>query len=58
MFRILLENEPVGRIALSHIDSAACTARVGYWLSDKHWGKGFMTLAFREVLLSDERSPG
>lgn len=40
--------EAVGSISLElHTDIERCSAEVGYWLSELHWGKGIMTAALR-----------
>lgn len=50
MFAIVLDGEAIGMISLSHIDTVAKTAQIGYWLASAHWNKGFTTSAFTQLL--------
>lgn len=43
-----VDGEAIGSIGLElHTDIERCSAEVGYWLSEQHWGKGIMTAALR-----------
>ncbi len=44
------DNDAIGLISLSHINSESRTAKIGYWLESKSWNKGYATLAFKEML--------
>lgn len=44
------QDTAIGTISLSHIDEAARTGGIGYWLASSRWGKGYATEAFGLVL--------
>ena len=47
-FAITVEGDAVGAIGLVlHEDVERCSAEVGYWLSQKHWGRGIITTALK-----------
>jgi RimJ/RimL family protein N-acetyltransferase len=47
-FAIDVEGEAVGGIGLvAKEDIYRCSAEIGYWLSEEHWGRGVMTEAVR-----------
>ena len=50
MFAITLDNIAIGLISLSHQNIVEQKAQVGYWISSKHWGKGYTTQAFSQLL--------
>jgi [ribosomal protein S5]-alanine N-acetyltransferase len=43
-------SEVIGVIWLGDIKDTHQSAEIGYWLSEAHWGKGFMTEALRAAL--------
>lgn len=47
---------PIGTISISHITNDG-SARIGYWIASKEWGKGFGTSAF-ELILEKARQIG
>ncbi|UFH52350.1 GNAT family N-acetyltransferase [Spirosoma sp. KNUC1025] len=49
-FAIDIDGEAVGAIGLElHSDIERCSAEVGYWLGEQHWGKGIMSAALRAI---------
>jgi RimJ/RimL family protein N-acetyltransferase len=43
-FAIVLDGEAIGGVGFERkTDLGRFTAEVGYWLSEEHWGKGFVT---------------
>ena len=44
------ENKIIGVISLNKINKEQRTAKVGYWLGQKYWRKGFGSEALKEVL--------
>ncbi|WP_225370616.1 GNAT family N-acetyltransferase [Methanobrevibacter arboriphilus] len=60
VFAIEVDNEAVGSIALnfSQINDKNNynnyenieTAELGYWLAEKHWNKGIITLAIKDIV--------
>jgi|GEM_PF-1233165 len=50
IFAIMNKNHAIGMISLSHINLKNKKANIGYWLTNKHWGKGITTEAFKQVL--------
>lgn len=47
-FAIILEQEPIGLISLSHQQNTR--ANIGYWIASKYWNRGYTTQAFRLLL--------
>jgi [ribosomal protein S5]-alanine N-acetyltransferase len=46
-----LNGEPIGGIGIHpQKDIQRKNAELGYWLSEKHWGKGYMTHCVREMI--------
>lgn len=50
MYAIVLEDEAIGMISLSHIDMANRTAQIGYWLASTYWNNGYTSAAFGNML--------
>ena len=44
------ENKAIGSINYLHVKEKHSVAEIGYWLASKHWNKGIMTEAVKEVL--------
>ncbi len=44
------EDKAIGSINYLHVKEKHSEAEIGYWLARKHWNKGIMTEAVREVL--------
>jgi len=51
MFAIMYKNQAIGMISLSHINLKNKKAKIGYWLTSKHWEQGITTEAFKQVLV-------
>jgi len=49
-FVIVLDKKAIGTISLSHQDVNNRKAQIGYWISSNHWGKGYASKAFFQVL--------
>lgn len=47
---IEFDKKVVGVVSLMHINKIRKRAEIGYWLGKRHWGKGIMTQAVREIL--------
>ena len=47
---ITLDGELIGDVNLVYVDEAQERAITGYCIAKKHWGKGIVTEAYREVL--------
>lgn len=47
---ITLNGEPIGSIGIAEFDNDTLTAKTGYCISEKHWGKGFVTECYSAVL--------
>jgi len=54
---IVADGKAVGIISLSHIDPAASTAQVGYWIGSRHRRQGYCTRAFA-LLMEQARRQG
>jgi len=50
IFAIMLQDEAIGMISLSYINTQDKTAKIGYWLASKYWNKGYVTEAFKQTL--------
>ncbi|MGC3978384.1 MAG: GNAT family protein [Paludibacteraceae bacterium] len=51
VFAIEVDGEAVGSIGIfQQADIHEKNAEIGYWLSEKYWGKGIMTKAIREIV--------
>ncbi len=48
-FCIEIDGEVAGSIGFSHVQKGH-KAEIGYWLAEKHWGKGIMSKAVREAV--------
>lgn len=48
-YGIYIKNELVGRIDIIKIDSKTKSGEVGYWISEKAGGKGYMTEALKMI---------
>ena len=48
------EPEIVGNIACFQMDGRDC---VGYWIAQRHWGRGFASQALRRFLTMERRRP-
>ncbi|MEH3112803.1 GNAT family N-acetyltransferase [Pedobacter terrae] len=48
---IVLNGEVIGSIGVHQLaDIYSKSAEMGYWISEKHWGKGIVTFAIKEML--------
>ncbi len=51
VFAIEIDNEACGSIGIfPQEDISRINAELGYWLSEKHWGKGIITAAVKEMV--------
>jgi len=50
IYSIIRKTNAIGLISLSYIDIQNKEARIGYWITSKHWGKGYTTEAFKQVI--------
>jgi len=49
-FAIAVHDDVVGSIGFRlHDDVERCSAEIGYWLAESHWGRGITTVAVRAV---------
>jgi RimJ/RimL family protein N-acetyltransferase len=46
---IVIDNEVVGAVGAHHIEYGH-KAEIGYWLGEKHWGKGIMSEAVKKFI--------
>ncbi|OOM07218.1 GNAT family N-acetyltransferase [Clostridium saccharobutylicum] len=50
IFAILLNNNAIGIISLSHQNIEEKKAQIGYWIGSKYWRKGYTSQAFSQIL--------
>ena len=49
-FAIALDGRVIGNIGVFRCENIHCrTAELGYYIGEKHWGKGYMTEAVRQI---------
>ena len=50
VFAIEVDGKFVGVIDLHNVDKRSKKAEVGYWVGRKYWGKGYGTVALKQIL--------
>lgn len=51
VFAIVIDHEACGSIGIfPQEDISRINAELGYWLAEKHWGKGIITAAVKEMI--------
>lgn len=50
IFAIVLNNDAIGIISLSHQDIEEKKAQIGYWIRSRYWGNGYTSQAFSQIL--------
>lgn len=50
IFAIIMHRNAIGLISLSRINKKTKNANIGYWIASKHWNKGYVSEAFKQIL--------